>query len=61
MLRLTAQITACVGGGKIDTQRYYDIIRPVKKRIADDNKTAEDIVNDIADSIGLEIVEGGED
>ena len=40
------------GQGKTLTQRYTDLLKPKKK----DNRTAEQIANDVIKSIGLKMV-----
>lgn len=60
-IRLIAKINAVMGGGDVDMQRYYDIIRPPKNAVRNDDRTADDIVSEVVAKTGIIIVdEGGE-
>lgn len=59
-LCLIAREIAAIGGGKIDIQRYYDMIRPLENNHKSDSRTAEEIVDEVIKNAGITIVEGGE-
>lgn len=50
-LKAIAENTA-LEGGKLMARRYYDILNPAE----DDNRTAEEIIDDVLSSAGIEVI-----
>lgn len=55
VLRIISENTAKFAGGNYVKMRYIDVITPKPKKIEDD-RTAEEIVNDIATRAGIKVV-----
>lgn len=55
-LRLTCENTAKIGGGSVMRERWADVIANNQRRAVRDTRPPEEIIADIAEKAGLEIV-----